>query len=376
MSLRRWGVVVGIVLALLGLSVRAVGAEGPPPVADPPPMDDQVCLACHEKEGLTMVLPSGGLLPVTVDAEALRISAHGDHASQEVHCQDCHSDLWGYPHGDPPVQDYRDLVIYYSQSCANCHEEEAQKRVDSVHARAMAAGVREAATCVDCHGGHDVRWIAREKHPEVPRTLAVEVCHRCHSGIYEEYRRSIHGRDLYEGNKVVPNCITCHPAHTIEDPRTLAFRLKSPQLCGQCHADKKLMAQYGISTAVFDTYVADFHGTTVLIFEKTTPDQPTNKAVCTDCHGAHAILTPEEAGYVGVKSNLVETCRQCHPDASASFANSWVGHYRPDWGSYPIVTGVTWFYRILIPTVLGFFLLYIALDVQQRLRKRLRRARS
>ena len=40
---------------------------------------------------------------------------------------------------------------------------------------------------------------------------------------------------------------------------------------------------------VLNTYVADFHGTTVVLFDKTFPDQPTNKPVCTDCHGFHDV---------------------------------------------------------------------------------------
>lgn len=336
----------------------------------PPETPDEICLKCHEKDGLEMTLPSGEILGITVDRNALYYSAHGYEAEEEVHCQDCHTDLDGYPHGDLPVTTYRQLVIYYSQTCANCHEDEAKKRVDSVHARAMAAGKEEAATCVDCHGAHDVRWINREKHPEVPRTLAVEMCHKCHSGIYDQYRLSIHGRDLYDGNQVVPGCVDCHPAHSIEDPRTLSFRLKSPELCAKCHADKQLMAQYDISTQVFDTYVGDFHGTTVLVFEKVAPGQATNKAVCIDCHGAHKILRPEEAGSLGIKAVLLKRCQECHPDASPNFADSWLGHYAPDWRKHPLVTAVLWFYRIVIPVTIGFFLLYIGIDAQKRIRSR------
>ena len=53
----------------------------------------------------------------------------------------------------------------------------------------------------------------------------------------------------------------------------LHFRLQSPEMCGKCHADKELMQKYGISTDVFDTYVADFHGTTVAIFKKNLQTQ-------------------------------------------------------------------------------------------------------
>ena len=69
----------------------------------------------------------------------------------------------------------------------------------------------------------------------------------------------------------MPTCIDCHGVHNIEDPRTAAFRLQSPEMCAKCHADRALMAKYGISTDVFNTYVADFHGTTVAIFEKESP---------------------------------------------------------------------------------------------------------
>ncbi|NPA90555.1 MAG: cytochrome C [Chloroflexi bacterium] len=345
---------------------------GTPPVrADSgPTVPDWVCLTCHERVGIDMVLPSGEILPITVDSAVLHFSAHGQTTEQEIHCQDCHTDIVGYPHGTLPVRTYRELQIYYSQTCANCHEEEALKRVDSVHARLLASGKLEAATCVDCHGAHNVRWINREKHPEVPRIRAVEMCKTCHSTIYEAYLQSVHGRDLLEGNEDVPGCPDCHPAHTIEDPRTLAFRVKSPNLCGKCHGDKALMAKYGISTDVFDTYVGDFHGTTVLVFQKTAPGQGTNKAVCIDCHGAHKIMRPEEVGTEEYKANLLQTCRQCHPDASPNFADSWLGHYRPDWKRYPLVTAVLWFYRIVIPLTLGFFLLYIGLDAQKRLRER------
>ena len=49
------------------------------------------------------------------------------------------------------------------------------------------------------------------------------------------------------------------------------------------------MNKYEISTEVFDTYVADFHGTTVILFEHQDPNVETNKAVCYDCHGVHNI---------------------------------------------------------------------------------------
>ena len=63
------------------------------------------------------------------------------------------------------------------------------------------------------------------------------------------------------------------------------------------------MKKYGISTDVFNTYVADFHRSTVTLLEKQHPDQPTNKAVCTDCHYIMAVTA---ADATVVKENLLE----------------------------------------------------------------------
>ena len=39
-----------------------------------------------------------------------------------------------------------------------------------------------------------------------------------------------------------------------------------------------IMDKYGISTQVLNTYVADFHGTTVTLFEKQSPDARNQQA--------------------------------------------------------------------------------------------------
>ena len=67
------------------------------------------------------------------------------------------------------------------------------------------------------------------------------------------------------------------------------------------------MSKYGISTQVVNTYVADFHGTTVTLFEKISPDQITNKPVCFDCHGVHNIKKVDDPVYgLAMKQKPVE----------------------------------------------------------------------
>jgi predicted CXXCH cytochrome family protein len=258
----------------------------------------------------------------------------------------------------------------YTQ-CKTCHPEQYMATLDSNHARALAGGNTEAAICTDCHGSHNI------SAPAEPRQKISTTCQQCHSSIYDQYANSVHGKALAEtSNPDVPVCTDCHGVHSQEDPTTVAFRLKSPDLCGSCHADKALMAKYGLSTDVFKTYVADFHGTTVELFKRQHPDQATNEAVCTDCHGVHDIQQVSSENPAVVKENLLVTCRKCHPDASASFPDSWVGHFAPSREHYPLVYYVNLFYSILIPAVVGGMLLFVMLDAGRRILNRFQRRRA
>ena len=114
--------------------------------------------------------------------------------------------------------------------------------------------------------------------------------------------------------------ITCHGVHNIADPRTTKFLLNSPQLCASCHTDKVRMSKYGLNMDVYNSYVADFHGTTVTLFEQRAPDQLPNKPLCIDCHGTHKISSVKDPKKgLEVKENLLATCQKCHPGASANF---------------------------------------------------------
>lgn len=130
------------------------------------------------------------------------------------------------------------------------------------------------------------------------------------------------------------------------------------------------MNKYGISTDIFNTYVADFHGTTVELFEKQSPDHETNKAVCYDCHGVHNIFPTEDEHAQVIKDNLLATCRQCHPDADANFPDAWTSHFKPSLEHNPLIYLVDLFYAILIPVTIGGFVFFIITDVYRQLLRR------
>lgn len=325
---------------------------------------NEYCLACHQQSGLEITFASGETRSATVDPMTFHDSVHGvGSESGELRCIQCHED-YSYPHEPVTAVTAREYSLEKYPVCINCHETKYDAALDDVHGRALAEGNLEAAVCTDCHGAHDT------PPPNEPRQRISLTCNQCHDQVFDEYVDSVHGAALFEeSNPDVPTCIDCHGVHNIADPTTALFRVRSPRLCAECHADEQLMQQYDISTDVFDTYVADFHGTTVTLFEHQDPTVETNKAVCYDCHGVHDIKRPEDPD-AGIRANLLETCQQCHPDATENFPASWTSHFQPSLQNNPLVYLVNLFYQIVIPLTVGGFAFLVSTDIYRRVRQR------
>ncbi|KPK13614.1 MAG: hypothetical protein AMJ56_01580 [Anaerolineae bacterium SG8_19] len=330
--------------------------------------DNDYCLACHSQPGIVLTFENGDEISVTVDADALHDSVHGvDNPWQPLACTDCHGQL-EFPHEEVEATSAREYTLESNSRCQKCHEGKFEQALDSVHGAALEDGNLEAAMCTDCHGAHDT------PPPNEPRERISHTCEQCHSTIFNTYAQSVHGEALLvDSNPDVPTCIECHGVHNIADPTTSLARIQSPQLCAQCHADEELMAQYDISTDVFETYVADFHGQTVTLFEDhPDPTVETNKAVCYDCHGVHNIR-PVDDPENGIKVNLLETCRQCHPDATANFPDAWTSHFPPSLQNNPLVFLVDTFYAVVIPLTVGALGFLVATDIFRAVRTRFRK---
>jgi predicted CXXCH cytochrome family protein len=311
----------------------------------------------------------GELLPLTIDREAFSESVHG---MEEIACVDCHTNITGFPHPQVTADSTREFTLELYPTCQTCHEEQYATVLDSVHQKALAAGNTNAAVCSDCHDPHTQTRITDETTGQLlpeARIAIPQTCARCHNSIYETYVASVHGAALtQEANLDVPTCTSCHGVHDIQDPGEASFRNSTPALCASCHTDEEMMAQYGLHTNVLNTYVADFHGTTVKMFQENFPDQPTNKPVCTDCHGHHEIMRVDnpDAG-IAFKRNLLVKCQQCHPDATTeTFTDSWMSHYQPSLQAFPLVFFVNLFYAIFIPAVLGGMAFYVLTDIYRR----------
>jgi hypothetical protein len=340
-------------------------------------ISDEYCLSCHGQPGQTFTLGNGDILDLYVPAELHQNSVHGQTG---IACAQCHADVGEYPHPEWQAADLRDATLKLNAVCQRCHNHQYELAQDGVHVAVRASGNRAGATCSDCHTAHEIpRLNDPETHELLPeaRLWIPERCGLCHNAIYQKYKESVHGAALTEGNPDVPTCVDCHGVHNMEDPRTAAFRLQSPEMCGKCHADDALMEKYGVSTDVFNTYVADFHGTTVAIFEKESPNAEVNKAVCYDCHGVHDIgATDDPEVGLQMQENLLVTCQSCHPDATSNFTAAWMSHYIPSPDKYPLVYYVELFYKVFIPVVLGGMGLLVVMDVSRStINRRKKRAR-
>jgi len=102
--------------------------------------------------------------------------------------------------------------------------------------------------------------------------------------------QSLHAKVTHAG-KVSADCLDCHgEAHAVlagGAPDSPVNHAHIPATCGRCHGQKFLMESNGVSTQPFVSYQESVHGRAV-------QNGSMKAAVCTDCHGSHAILPPND----------------------------------------------------------------------------------
>ncbi len=317
--------------------------------------EEAYCIKCHGYS-VNMQFRSGETLSVTINRSTLQSSVH-----DKLSCSDCHYGFSSEEHPKRKFATRRDYTIASSENCRRCHFDKYTKTMESIHYTMLSQGNLRAPVCIDCHGSHGISHVGRE------RALIAKRCQRCHAAIYDVYARSVHGNALFnENNQDVPVCADCHTAHTIEDPTTLNYRERIPDICSNCHANKAIVGKYGLSTAVVDSYLSDFHGITLKFYklqgaQKNKPVKP--MAVCTDCHGSHNITNTVGPDASIVKANLRKRCQKCHADASRNFPDSWLSHYEPSFTRSPLVFLITIVYKIFIPVLVIGLVLQILLHI-------------
>ena len=178
-------------------------------------------------------------------------------------------------------------------TCSDCHEVQAAELATSVHA---AAGV----DCRTCHGGEKEYAVA----PSVVRA-------------------SRQGATQPEDSEAHP------PASPFEhgaEFRGKPSRQAIPERCGTCHSDVAMMNPYGLPTDQLARYRISGHGRALY------QNNDDRVAVCTDCHGTHAVLGSKAPASPVYPTNVPETCARCHSDptimADSQLSTTVVEEYR------------------------------------------------
>jgi cytochrome b subunit of formate dehydrogenase len=165
-------------------------------------------------------------------------------------------------------------------------------------------------SCVDCH--KDVKSLGHETPPQKVR------CADCHADAQDAYAHSVHGIARKIGSPAA-GCQDCHGgAHEVlaaSDPKSPVSHENIPYTCGRCHGQRFLMESSGQSAQPFISYQESVHG-------RATEKGSQKAAVCTDCHGAHAILRANDAKSPIYKFNVPATCGKCHADIDNTFMQS------------------------------------------------------
>ncbi len=236
-------------------------------------------------------------------------------AHATVGCLTCHRnhDRFPHPEGIP------------KPACASCHQDVAAQNRLGVHGRARARGNQAAPDCAVCHG--DVHQV-QKTGTEAFRKSIPSICGTCHSQIYAQYQQSVHGKAVAAGIVAAPVCSTCHGEHQIQPPAVATSPvnpLHIPETCGRCHGDVALARKFDLPRDIVVSYEASFHGLALKAGQQTV-------ANCATCHGVHDILPASDPRSTINPKNLPRTCGQCHPGAGTRFAIGqihWSGQSEP-----------------------------------------------
>lgn len=356
-------------------------------------ISNQDCQECHAETGLTREGPGGQVQSLFVDSGLLKESVHGD-----LSCVDCHEGIRELPHEDKlapvscgschsgvpetisasvhgtetaqktvsclschgtehaifPTRDARSPVypLNVYRTCGACHFEKAppeageaaplsfERYLDDIHGHGIVkSGLIVSATCVSCHGGHDI-LSSDDSGSRVAREKVVSTCGACHVGNARDFSQGSHGKPR-DPAAVTPICVTCHLPHRIQRV-SVAQVLSINRTCGSCHDSRQ------------KSYSETYHG-------KVTALGYTGVASCDKCHRAHLVLPASDPRSSVHPDQLVSTCGTCHPGAHARFA-SYLVHVDPEHlDEYPVLYWASLGMTGLLAGVFSFFGLHMIL---------------
>jgi len=297
-------------------------------------------------------------------------SRHGQMAKQDrtvaAVCGDCH----GNGHailkcGDPACPANRRQIVH---TCSSCHEDSERMAFvrlsvkdpvnsyrQTVHGKAFEDGNTESAVCTDCHGSHAL-FNSLNPQSRIFKKNIPDTCGSCHEEVAVQYKESVHGQAAAEGKAESPVCTDCHGTHTIRSSKESGLSASTgvvTQVCSGCHESEQIVSKFNLPSDRLMTYRNSYHGLAARRGDLSV-------ANCASCHGYHDVMRSTDPRSSIHKSNLPETCGQCHPGAGEALSLGNV-HGSPE-SKHWMLLAVQWFYWIIIPLSLCAMLIHNGLD--------------
>jgi formate dehydrogenase gamma subunit len=206
-----------------------------------------------------------------------------------------------------------------NQACMLCHSDPSLVVVDSLHhsrsvsvdSTLFANSVHGSLQCIDCHA--DIRALP---HPEKLKRVD---CGSCHGDEASAFQSGIHGQALAAGDPEAPRCSTCHGTHDIlpvSDSLSLVAPLRQPQTCGTCHGREDFIRTHRLPGALpAAQYENSVHARALRAGNAQAPS-------CSNCHHAHDILPPSDPRSPISRTNIQNTCGECHGEIAKVYAGS------------------------------------------------------
>jgi predicted CXXCH cytochrome family protein len=289
------------VLTIVFISIGAVASNGT--MFARQAGSANTCIDCHKNSTEPRM---------AAPVKAIEADAHGSH---RLSCVNCHG-------GDPTQPDKQRAMdprqgfvgkpqpAAVASFCGKCHsdatfmktynpalrvDQEAEYKT-SVHSKRIAEGDPRPATCISCHGHHDVRPVKDTSSPVHPLRVA-ETCGRCHvdaeymqgykipTDQLPKYISSVHAEALYKKLDLsAPTCNDCHGNHGAAPPGAASVA----NVCGTCHVRQSELFQKSPHQPIFDGLGI---GDCLACHKNHETVHPTDamlgndkEAVCTACH--------------------------------------------------------------------------------------------
>lgn len=361
---------------------------------------NKTCLRCHSNKKLTMK-KNGKTISIYTDGAAYNASTHTKITCAQCHtqvksilkrpcaaitkqvdCSICHANVVaqyktsihgklaakGNPnaprcitcHNPHKTQSHRlptspTFATNIPKLCGRCHaagksaakmiggnRHIVESYINSVHGKGLLeSGLVVVAKCTDCHTAHHQLSPKDPDSSVNPKHLA-DTCGKCHMGIEEKFRGSIHWPGNARTKKKLPTCESCHSSHNISRITLKGFRTKIMYKCGKCHQEEA------------KSYFKTVHGQASRLGEE-------QAAKCYDCHGTHNILPPDRPRSTLSYRNVIKTCGKCHRGVHREFAGYLTHATHHNRKKYPYLFYTFWFMTILLVGTLTFFLIHTML---------------